>query len=304
MLLLIIGMVAFAGGVFLAMENASITRKQIEKNTQRASSYAMINPGNEEMQKTANERLIQPFMERMSEIAVRMSPAGKRFELQRKLRNAGTDVKPQSLLAFKGLFTVGGITGILIGVMFGSMPLLIVGLLLIIGFMGADFWLNSRIRGRRDEMERMLPDTLDLLTVSVEAGLGFDAAVSKVSRRSTTGPLIEEFDVVAREIRVGETRRQALRNLGDRVASDDIRSFSRSIIQADELGTSLGRTLKVQADDMRVHRQLAAEEKAMKAPVKMLFPTVMFIFPAMFIVILGPAFLNLWEVFDVGTASG
>jgi tight adherence protein C len=141
-------------------------------------------------------------------------------------------------------------------------------------------------------MERALPDTLDLLTVSVEAGLGFDAAINKVCEKMH-GPLIDEFDVVAREIRVGETRRQALRNLGDRVASDDLRSFSRSIIQADELGTSLGRTLKVQADDMRIHRQLAAEEKAMKAPVKMLFPTVLFIFPAMFIVILGPAFLNI-----------
>ena len=120
----------------------------------------------------------------------------------------------------------------------------------------------------------------------------FDAAVAKVCEKME-GPLIDEFEVVAREIRVGETRRQALRNLGDRVESDDLRSFARSIIQADELGTSLGRTLKVQADDMRVHRQLSAEEKAMKAPVKMLFPTVIFIFPAMFIVILGPAFLNI-----------
>jgi tight adherence protein C len=293
MFLLIIGMVAFAGGVYIAMENASVSRKQIQANTKRASAYAVIDPGNEEISKSANERLIQPMMERFSELAVRMSPAGKRMELQRKLRNAGTNVKPQTLLAFKGGVTIGGVVVILVGGGAGSMPILGVGLLVfIIGFMGTDFWLNSRIRGRRDEMERSLPDTLDLLTVSVEAGLGFDAAVSKVCEKMH-GPLIDEFDVVAREIRVGETRRQALRNMGDRVASDDLRSFARSIIQADELGTSLGRTLKVQADDMRVHRQLAAEEKAMKAPVKMLFPTVLFIFPAMFIVILGPAFLNI-----------
>ncbi|MCW2921828.1 MAG: TadC [Thermoleophilia bacterium] len=293
MLLLIIGMVAFAGGVYIAMENASVSRKQIQANTKRASSYAVIDPGNEEISKSANERLIQPLMERFSEMAVRMSPAGKRMELQRKLRNAGTNVKPQTLLAFKGGVTIGGVVVIIMGAGAGSMPILGVGMLLfIIGFLGSDFWLNSRIRGRRDEMERALPDTLDLLTVSVEAGLGFDAAVSKVCEKMH-GPLIEEFDVVAREIRVGETRRQALRNMGDRVASDDLRSFARSIIQADEMGTSLGRTLKVQADDMRIHRQLAAEEKAMKAPVKMLFPTVLFIFPAMFIVILGPAFLNI-----------
>ncbi len=293
MLVLIIGMVAFAGGVFIAMENASVARKQIQTNTKRASAYAVVDPGNEELSKSANERLVVPFLERMSELAVRMSPQGKRLELQRKLRNAGTDVKPQSLLAFKGAVTVGGVGLILIGGMAANLGLLLIGLVVfIVGFMGTDFWLNGRIRGRRDEMERMLPDTLDLLTVSVEAGLGFDAAVAKVCEKMQ-GPLIDEFDVLAREIRVGETRRQALRNLGDRVESDDLRSFARSIIQADELGTSLGRTLKVQADDMRVHRQLAAEEKAMKAPVKMLFPTVMFIFPAMFIVILGPAFLNI-----------
>ena len=295
MFLLLIGMVAFAGGVFIAMENASVSRKQIQANTKRASSYAVIDPGNEEIAKSANERLLQPMLERFSELAVRMSPAGKRVELQRKLRNAGVNVKPQALLAFKGGMTLASGVVILLGAGAGSMPLLGLGLLLfIIGFMGVDFWLNSRIRGRRDEMERALPDTLDLLTVSVEAGLGFDAAVAKVCEKMH-GPLVDEFDVVAREIRVGETRRQALRNLGDRVESDDIRSFARAIIQADELGTSLGRTLKVQADDMRVHRQLAAEEKAMKAPVKMLFPTVMFIFPAMFIVILGPAFLNIME---------
>ncbi len=293
MLLLMIGMVAFAGGVFIAMENASISRKQIQTNARRAGSYAVIDAGNEEMSKSARDRLLVPFLARMSEIAVRMSPAGKRVELQRKLRNAGTSITPQALFAFKGVFSLAGIALLVFGGLAASMPLIGLGLLaFIVGFMGVDFWLNGKIRRRRDEMERALPDTLDLLTVSVEAGLGFDAAIAKVCEKMD-GPLIEEFETVAREIRVGETRRQALRNLGDRVESEDLRSFARSIIQADELGTSLGRTLKVQADDMRVHRQLAAEEKAMKAPVKMLFPTVLFIFPAMFIVILGPAFLNI-----------
>jgi tight adherence protein C len=293
MILLLIGLALFGGGVFVAMENASISRKQIQTNTRRAGAYAVVKADEGEMAKSARERLFTPLAERFTDLAVRMSPAGKRMELQRKLRNAGTNAKPQKLLLIKGVLTVSGIIVILMAVGAGSMPLIMIGLLLfIIGFLGPDFWLNGKIRRRRDEMERALPDTLDLLTVSVEAGLGFDAAVSKVCEKMV-GPLIEEFDMVAREIRVGETRRQALRNLGDRVDSDDIKSFSRSIIQADELGTSLGRTLKVQADDMRIHRQLKAEEKAMKAPVKMLFPTVMFIFPAMFIIILGPAFLNI-----------
>lgn len=294
MIILIIGMLAFSGGIYIAMENASISRKQIQTNTRRAGSYAaLVTPGDEELGKSARERLLVPVMHRLTEIAMRMSPATKRSELQRKLRNAGTNARPSSLLAFKGGFCIIGIIGILVGMLMAQVPVLMIGLVMfLIGFMGPDFWLNSRIRKRRDEMERTLPDTLDLLTVSVEAGLGFDAAVAKVCEKMQ-GPLIEEFDTVAREIRVGETRRQALRNLGDRVESDDLRSFARSIIQADELGTSLGRTLKVQANDMRVHRQLTAEEKAMKAPVKMLFPTVIFIFPAMFIVILGPAILNI-----------
>ena len=295
MLFLLIGLTFFAAGVFVAMENASISRKQIQANTRRAGSYAVISPEDSEMGKSARERLVLPLLERCSEFAVRMSPAGKRMELQRKIRNAGANFKPQTILGIKGGFTVAGIVVILMGTLASQLPILLIGLLLfLVGYMGPDFWLNSRIRSRREEMERALPDTLDLLTVSVEAGLGFDAALLKVTEKME-GPLIDEFETVAREIRVGETRRQALRNMGDRVESDDLRSFARSIIQADELGTSLGRTLKVQADDMRVHRQLFAEEKAMKAPVKMLFPTVMFIFPAMFIVILGPAFLNIMD---------
>ncbi|MCW2956847.1 MAG: TadC [Thermoleophilia bacterium] len=297
MILLLLGMTVFSVGVYVAMENASISRKQIQANTQRAASYAVIEAGEQELAKSARERLLAPAMQRFGDIAARMSPAGKRAELARKLRNAGVTVKPQTLLAFKGVFVLASGVVIFLGMGSGAFPIVLVGLLLfIVGFMGPDFWLNSRVRKRRDEMERALPDTLDLLTVSVEAGLGFDSAVAKVCEKMH-GPLIEEFDVVAREVRVGETRRQALRNLGDRVDSDDVRSFARSIIQAEELGTSLGRTLKVQANDMRVHRQLAAEEKAMKAPVKMLFPTVLFIFPAMFIVILGPAMLNIMEAF-------
>lgn len=295
MLVLVIGMLAFAGGVWLAMENASVARKQVQVNVRRAGSYAVIETNADDLGKSAKERLLTPAVERFTQLAIRMSPAGKRLELQRKLRNAGTNVRPQTLLALKGALCTGGIVVAVLGSGAGTPVGLLLGMVLFVGgFMGPDYWLNARIRNRRDEIDRALPDTLDLLTVSVEAGLGFDAAVAKVCEKMH-GPLIDEFDTVAREIRVGQTRRQALRNLSDRVESQDLGSFARAIIQADELGTSLGRTLKVQANDMRVHRQLAAEEKAMKAPVKMLFPTVLFIFPAMFIVILGPAMLNIMD---------
>ena len=141
-----------------------------------------------------------------------------------------------------------------------------------------------------------LPDALDLLAVSVEAGLGFDAAIAKLTQHMK-GPLSDEFELALGEMRIGESRVDALKKLSARAATPEIASFVRSIIQADQLGTSLGRILRVQAVDTRNKRQAAAEERAMKAPIKMLFPTVLFIFPAMFIVVLGPAMLSLGKLF-------
>jgi tight adherence protein C len=146
-------------------------------------------------------------------------------------------------------------------------------------------------------MQAELPNVLDLLCVSVEAGLGFDAALVKLSERMQ-GPLVDEFSLVLHEMRIGESRAAALRNLSERVDVPEVSQFCRALIQADQLGIALSRILRVQSHDMRIRRQLAAEEKAMKAPVKMLFPTVIFIFPAMFVVALGPAMLDLLKTFS------
>jgi tight adherence protein C len=134
------------------------------------------------------------------------------------------------------------------------------------------------------------------MAVSVEAGMGFDGAIAKLTEHMD-GPLADEFALTLNEIRIGESRQDALKKLSDRTETPELSSFVRAIIQADQLGISLGRILRVQATDSRLKRQAAAEEKAMKAPIKMLFPTVMFIFPAMFLVILGPAFLNISKIF-------
>jgi tight adherence protein C len=168
-----------------------------------------------------------------------------------------------------------------------------------IGYIAPDFYINSRTRGRQEQMQMELPNVLDLLCVSVEAGLGFDAAVSKLSERMV-GPLVDEFGLVLHEMRIGESRSAALKSLSERVNVPEVSQFARAIIQADQLGIALSRILRVQSHDMRVRRQLAAEEKAMKAPVKMLFPTVIFVFPAMFVVALGPAALNLLQTFSGG----
>jgi tight adherence protein C len=165
-----------------------------------------------------------------------------------------------------------------------------------VGFIAPDWILTMKMRARREVVRGELPDALDLLAVSVEAGLGFDGAVTKLTEHMT-GPLTDEFSLMLSEIRVGESRQVALKKMADRVDAMELSNFVRAVIQADQLGISLARILRVQAADTRSRRQAAAEEKAMKAPIKMLFPTVFFIFPAMFIVVLGPAMLNIMQVF-------
>ena len=153
------------------------------------------------------------------------------------------------------------------------------------------------LQGVGSQLAADLPDALDLLAVSVEAGLGFDAAVAKLCQYMN-GPLSEEFELALGEMRIGESRADALKKLSRRAGTPEVAAFVRAIVQADQLGTSLGRMLRVQATDTRNKRQAAAEERAMKAPIKMLFPTVAFIFPAMFIVVLGPAMLSLKQLFN------
>src|SRR5207247_4529819 len=194
------------------------------------------------------------------------------------------------------------IAGVCLGVLFGGAAAGAGGVLFCsialggLGFIAPDFAVSAKARSRKDRIRAELPDALDLMAVSVEAGMGFDGAISKLTEHMK-GPLADEFALTLSEIRIGETRQDALKKLAERTSTPELSSFVRAIIQADQLGISLGRILRVQATDSRNKRQAAAEEKAMKAPIKMLFQTVLFIFPAMFLVILGPAFLNLSKVF-------
>src|SRR5204863_7835647 len=155
------------------------------------------------------------------------------------------------------------------GALSGGVGVLVFGLALGgIGFIGPDFVVSSRARKRRDSIKAELPDALDLLAVSVEAGLGFDGAISKLTDHMD-GPLTDEFGLTLNEIRIGESRQDALKKLSARCDTPEVSGFSRAIIQADQLGISLGRILRVQAADTRQRRQAAAEEKAMKAPIQM-----------------------------------
>jgi tight adherence protein C len=160
----------------------------------------------------------------------------------------------------------------------------------VVGFFGPDYWLSTRIRARQKSILLAIPDTLDLLTISVKAGLGFDAALGKVVEK-TQGPLTDEFRRTLAEVRIGKARRDALREMVGRTNVPALTNFVSAIIQAEQLGVAIANVLEVQSEQLRIQRRQRAEEMAAKAPIKMLFPLVGCIFPSMFIVILGPALI-------------
>jgi tight adherence protein C len=300
MLLLVIALIALAAASFLVGELVTLPAQEREGSMRRASTYGQMSTPEIMGDESLRDRALMPLKEKLARLVLRVNPKWTIDKVSLRLLSAGLGrrVSPTGFLATKGLFLIGGVVfGIAIGgaVGGGMSALLFAAAVAGAGFIGPDFYINTRIKSRREKIRAQLPDALDLLAVSVEAGLGFDGALQKLTEQME-GPLIEEFTLTLGEMRIGETRQDALKKFSERVDAPEVSAFVRSIIQADQFGISLGRILKVQAADTRLRRQAAAEEKAMKAPIKMLFPTVAFIFPAMFLVILGPAFLNLKSI--------
>ena len=161
------------------------------------------------------------------------------------------------------------------------------------GYMGPNLYLYQRAYDRGDTMQRALADAIDLLTISVESGLGFDAAVSQVAR-NTDGPLAEEFARMLQEMQIGRSRSDALRSMADRTNLPDLRAFVTSMVQAEAFGIPIGQVLRVQASEIRVKRRQWAEEQAQKVPVKILIPLIFCILPCLFIAVLGPAGISIW----------
>jgi tight adherence protein C len=237
-----------------------------------------------------------PLVQRLSRLTLLLRPGASREELALRLAGAGVArrMTPEVFLGLQGALLVGSV---LLGMSTFAAGSHVDGLLLALGGTGCalvvpDRLLASRAARRREAILAELPGALDLLAVTVEAGLGFDAAVARVAQ-ATSGPLTEEFNTMLAELRYGEARTNALQRFASRIGSEEVAQFARVVIRADQLGTSLGTSLRMQAVDARARRQLAAEEKANKAPVKMLFPTIIFIFPALFVVVLGPSVLSL-----------
>jgi tight adherence protein C len=245
------------------------------------------------------ERVLSPFVTWLARAMLRLNAKQSLESLSALLMSAGMrNTSAQTFLAAKGI-SAG--VGIVLGIVFGAFSsvtavFVFASMLGAVGYIAPAIVVSQRAKRRQATIVSQLPDALDLLAVSVEAGLGFDGAVAKLTQYMA-GPLSEEFELALGEMRIGESRSDALKKLAQRAGTPEVSSFVRSIVQADQLGTSLGRILRVQATDTRLKRQATAEERAMKAPIKMLFPTVAFIFPAMFIVILGPALLSLGKLF-------
>jgi len=304
-MLIVLGIAFFCSAVYVLLTGLTVRQREVALSVRRAKRYGTRNQRELETRRSMNDRLLGPMAARLASVTMKLMPKTNPDQVANKLLSAGLarSLTPQAYLALKaglgGLFIVFGLFTIITGAMAPTFGLLIALMGAAIGFIAPDFVINNRIRGRKDRMRSELPNVLDLLCVSVEAGLGFDQALVKLNERME-GPLVDEFGLVLHEMRIGQSRSAALKNLSQRVEAPEVAQFARAIIQADQLGISLSRILRVQSQDMRLRRQLAAEEKAMKAPVKMLFPTVIFIFPSMFVVALGPAALNLMKSFGGG----
>jgi tight adherence protein C len=303
-MLLALAALVLAAAAYLAGEVVTQPAREHLRSVQRAATYGRLRqsgPGLERLHFRA--RVLDPAVQSIARIVLRVSPKMTTEVIAGRLLAAGMSgtITPTSYLAAKGAGAAGGlfVGFVLGGALGGAGAALPIGLVFGgFGFIAPGVVVSLRSRRRREAIRAQLPDALDLLAVSVEAGLGFDGAVAKLTEHME-GALAEEFSLTLGEMRIGESRHDALKKLAARAASPEVSSFSRAIIQADQLGISLGRILRVQATDSRLKRQDAAEERAMKSPIKMLFPTVIFIFPAMFIVILGPAFLQLSKLFEL-----
>jgi len=246
------------------------------------------------------ERTFGPVVVGLGRFLSRFTPTGYLEKTQRKLRYAGNpgNVDASAFVVIKFLGLVAGLVGAYVLRDYGDglLAIVIVLGLPLLGFFGPEAWLQRNIDDRKKTMLRALPDTLDLLVISVEAGLGFDSALQRVVT-TVPGPLSEEFFRMLQETRVGVSRRDAMRHLMERTDLDELRSFLLAMMQAEAFGVAIARVLRVQADEMRVKRRQRAQEKAFAAPVKLVFPLVFCIFPSLFIVLLGPAAIQIAEAF-------
>jgi tight adherence protein C len=248
------------------------------------------------------ERVLDPLTEQFTAIGRRFTPEERITRIRRRLDLAGNPVgwDADRVLGLKALAAlVGALLGLVVPPILGFGPVWTVVLVVLgctVGWVAPSLWLYQVAYDRSQQVRRELPDAIDLLTISVESGLAFDAGLAQVARR-TSGPLAQEFFRVLQEMQIGTGRVQAMRALGERTDVPELRSFVGAMIQADAFGIPISGVLRVQAREMRVKRSQRAEEIAQKVPVKILFPLIFCILPCLFLVIMGPAVITVMHNF-------
>lgn len=301
MLLLFSLLIAGAvGAVVFTVATQLDERQMVRESLRQLDGYEVENKRDQELLDPLKDRALRPLMEGLSGLGRRFTPVGYIDKVRQKFVHMGQS-DPTAVDRFLAL-RAGTVVGAFLVFVFvfvinitpfsGKMQIAVGGLLIALLLIGPDSVINRKVEDRQKQIQRSLPDVLDLLTISVEAGLGFEQALDRVIH-AVPGPLTEEFSRMLGETRAGASRADAMRAMDERCNTPELRSFVLAIIQADTFGVSIGRVLRGQAEEMRIKRRQLAQERAQKAPVKMLIPMVFCIFPALFLVILGPAMISI-----------
>jgi tight adherence protein C len=289
----------------LLVASALSTSTQSGVTRSLAVLEAMTNAPKElsqELDKPFAERVLAPLQRRTVKIGRRITGADTSERIRRKLDLAGNPPgwTVDRVLSGKVIGAIAGLVGGLVfSLMIGgpTMKIIVIVGITVVGFFAPNLYLYQRTHERSERLQRDLPDAIDLLTISVESGLGFDAAVQQVAR-NTEGPLADEFSRVLREMQIGQGRADALRALGERTNVGDVRTFVGAMVQADSFGIPIAQVLRVQSAEMRVKRRQRAEEKAQQVPVKITIPLIFCILPTLFIAVMGPAVLSILDSFS------
>lgn len=306
LVIILLGVIVIGGAIVLVVIGLRDSSDRVDPLQERLLEYA--SRGEEvtleeiELSQPLVERVIIPLARKFGEVAIRFTPQNALQETARKLEQAGNPRFIDPTIFWASRFIIAVVLGGLLLFVFSITSLqwtwgrkiLIIGVFTILGFFLPELLIRSRIQRRQKEIRKAMPDALDLLTICVEAGLGFDGAMSRVYSK-WDNELSRAFGRVLREIQLGKLRREALRDMADRIGLSEMTSFVAAIIQSEQLGVSMARVLRIQAEQMRIRRRQQAEEQAQKAPVKMTFPMVLLIFPSILIILLGPATIRLMQ---------
>jgi tight adherence protein C len=309
----IVAIVLIGGAVVLGIVGLRYAQNSADENDPLMNRLAEASQRGEltslediELSQPFSERVLLPFMKNMGEFSARFTPQKALQDTSHKLELAGNPGQIDAATFLASRFVVAGVFGGLLLMISFLAPtpwplgrvVLVVGIFALLGFFFPQLWLQSIIDRRQHSVRKAMPDALDLLTICVEAGLGFDAAMSKVSEKWENELSVALLRTI-REIQLGKPRRDALRDMAERIGISEMTSFIAAVIQSEMLGVSLAKVLRIQSDQMRVKRRQRAEEEAHKAPIKMIVPMALLTFPSIMLILLAPAAVQISQSLGV-----